>query len=334
MKRYGYVAVLVGLCALLPIGGAIATWQYAGLQALDAQTDIAFQMNTFTFWQGAETLPNEEGESHVTLINNLLNGVDENGTLVGLNNPDSAISQNLENRLNGGLWGMFNKTDYYGSMDGSILDEQVDMEGLFNTDTLGLDFIVQVVDDLTYYIFTTSVDMGTSGAPNIALGEEIYPIYRSIAKRATTSSKFEMVSTAVGHAPSMYYEQLSGWGILHDQTVPSFDVKQWTSCEDEPIGTTRDNAVWTFVGDTPSATVDDETSAMYFQMRAEGDRTITSENMQAEFTVTDAQGSVVAVSEQVTVDMRLFVQVTFTATAGETYYIQVTGASYIQFTIA
>ncbi len=326
--------VILPFSILMLFGGVFATWSYAGLQANDANTDIPFQMNTFTFWEGAEILPNEEGESHVTLINNLLNGTDANGTEVGLNNPNSAVSQNLENRLNGGLWGLFNKTDHYGSMDGSILDNQVDMEGLFNTDTLGLNFIIQVIDDLTYYIFTTSVDMGASRAPNVPIGEQIYPIYRTVATRVNTSSDFVVQSTAIGHATSKYYEQLSGIGFLHDQYVPSFDVDTWVSCEQSPIGTSKENAIRTFVGDTPSADMPDAQSFAHFKLSGAGERIIQSPNIQAEITVRDSNDNVVAVSQKITVDNNLVVQVAFTAEENQTYYLELTGSNYIQFTVS
>ncbi len=327
------LAVILPLCVLFGVGGALATWQYAGLKADSASGEIPFKMNTFTFWEGAEILPNEDGESHITLIDKLLNGTDTVGTTVGINNPDSAISQNLENRLNGGLWGMFNKTDYYGSMDGSILDASIDMEGVFNTDTLGLDFIIQYIDDLTYYIFTTSIDLGESGAPNVALGEQIYPIYRTIVTRENTSSDFVVKSTDIGHATSSYYEQLSSSAWLHDQTVPAFDVDSWKASKDVPIGTSSENAIWTFVGDTPAAIADDAVSKVWFMLDDVGQRTVTSENLQAEITVRDANGNIVAESEKVTVDNKLVVTVDFTVEENSVIYLEFTGSNYIRFTV-
>ncbi len=327
------IAVILPLFLLLFVGGTLAAWNYAGIQADSAQGEIGFRMNTFTFWEGADILPNEEGESHVTLINNLINGTDSTGADVGLNNPQSAISQNLENRLNGGLWGLFNESDYYGSMDGTILDQNIDMEGVFNTDTLGLSFIVQVIDDLTYYIFTTNVDLGKSGAPNIALGERIYPIYRSVIVRENTSSDFVVTSTDVGSAPSSYYKQLTNSAWLHDQTVPAFDVDNWRSCDDLPIGTSPENAIWTFAGDTTSASADDAESNVYFKLDDAGERTVTTENLHAEITVTNESGAVVAVSKSLTVDGKLVVTVSFTIEAGAVYYLNFTGSNYILFTV-
>ncbi len=327
------IAVILPICLIFSIGGAFAAWHYAGLQATDVKNEIGFYMNTFTFWEGADILPNEEGENHLELINNLLNGKDATGDDVGLNNPNSAISRNLSNRLNGGLWGLFNKSDHYGSMDETILDANIDMEGVFSTDTLGLEFIIQVVDDLTYYIFTTSVDLGNSGAPNVAIGQEVYPIYRSVIVRENTSSDFKAISTEIGHATSAYYTQLSNSSWLHDQTVPSFDVDTWKSCADTPIGNSRSNAIWTFAGDIPSAFADDANSFVYFRLDDAGNRTVTSENLHAEIKVTDQNGNVLAESAQKTVDGKLVVTVSFTIDAGDILYLEFTGSNYIRFEV-
>ncbi len=328
------IFVILPLLLILSIGGSFATWYYAGAHVEDARGEVDFRMNTFTYWEGAEILPNEDGESHVMLINNLLNGKDSFGADVGLNNPNSAISQNLENRLNGGLWGMFNKTDHYGSMDGSILDETIDMEGVFNTDTLGLSFIIQIIDDNTCYIFTTNVELGESRTPNIPIGDRIYPIYRSVAVRENTSSDYVVQSTAVGSAPSSYYEQLSGWGILHDQYVPSFDVDRWESFEDMPMGRSVDEAIWTFAGDSSAAFADDAETLVYYKLDDAGERTVTSDNPYAQIRVLDGGGNAVAQSSRLTVDGVLTVSVSFTLPEDSVYYLEFIGSNYIKFTVS
>ncbi len=325
--------IVLLLLLALSIGGSFAAWQYAGLQSNSSENEMKFHINTFTYWEGAEILPNEEGESHVSLINNLVNGTDSSGADVGLNNPNSALNQNLENRLNGGPFGIFNRSDCYGSMDGTILDQNIDMEGVFNTDTLGLSFIIQVIDDLTYYVFTTSVDLGESGKPNVALGERIYPIYRSVLVRESTSADFVVQSTQVGSAKSSYYKQLSNSAWLHDQTVPAFDVESWQAYEDEPMGTSNANAIWTFAGDNSAASAEDAVSTVYFKLDDAGARTITSENLHAEITVKNASGEVVAKSQALTVNDKLVVTVSFTIPDNEVYYLEFTGSNYIQFTV-
>ena len=143
-------------------------WHYA----MNASGSIEVPMSVEVFpWVGVEQLPSDIlGENHQTLIENILNGTytDENGkeTKIGLNNPDSYINNEIQSRANGNFWF---RSDILGSMD---FWERNDIEKFFDTSTTGLAFLLYFPEGSsdTYYLYTTSVDLGES-SPNIPIGE-------------------------------------------------------------------------------------------------------------------------------------------------------------------
>ncbi len=319
------LTIVIPIVLLVSVGGTFATWSFAGVQSPSLDTTFDFGVGRYV-WDGSEILPDDvEGENHVQLVNDILNATDSNGNPIGLNYPDSALNQNVDNRLNGGAlgWlGIGRAQDYYGSMDGTIIDNSINMEDIFKTETNGLAFIIQVKDELNYYAFTCDVDLGSSGAPNVAIGRTIYPVYRTLLVRSAADAVFVAQSTEIGYATSQYYKQLTG--ISGDQRAPSFDVDTWSSAN--PMGTSAQYAIWTFVGDDPVARAENEGDTVYYQIApAAGSRYVATGNPKGRITVKDASGNVLATSAPTTVDGVDQMRVTFTATANTTYLIEVTG---------
>ena len=80
-------------------------------------------------------MPTEEGYDHLSLIEKLLNGKDDSGNIIGLNNPDSELSNTMEERLS-------DNKDYLGSM-ASWITEGSNLKNLFGTKSAGLEFIIK-----------------------------------------------------------------------------------------------------------------------------------------------------------------------------------------------
>ncbi len=314
---------LAFLLIVISIGSASATWLYPDTQAVSSHTSVGATLANYQ-WHGSEILPDDvEGEDHATLIQTLTNNT------MGLNNPNSDLSKNLDNRVN--HWLSWRAQDHYGSMDGSWFDENIDMEDVFSTETLGLAFIIQVISETKYYIFTTDVFLGENGSPSIPLGEWIYPIYRTELVRETTDAPFDVVETKRGKAKSMYYEQI----LLPPYDAPSFDIDSWVEIT---LGTSADtqNAINTFVNNTGVAYPPEETTPIYYRFRPTTTQTVTVTSTRLDVTIKILADNGTTVltqgSMQAAGDVNTMVA-TFSATANTDYYIEFCGATSIPFSI-
>ena len=180
--------------------GVNGAWHYA----MGASGEIQVPMDVMVFpWVGADQLPGDiETEHHKKLIQNILNGTyqDTNGKVVniGLNNPDSYISNEINTRTNGNF--LFS-SDTLGSMD---YWERNDISKYFDTETTGLTFLLHFPKNNPneYYLYTTSMHLGES-TPNIPIGETIYPIYRTVLQK-NEEGVWEAVQTNTGYATFLY----------------------------------------------------------------------------------------------------------------------------------
>ena len=232
MKKFSCFLIALMLCVLsvstFAFGDVSARWDYYPRYPADA-LGISFHLEE-KYWTGSDILPDdeEEGQDHKWLIENLVYG--EN---IGLNYKNSDLNDYINDRLKGG-WNW--KRDYFGSMAVTGDDE---MEELFGAKAGGgLSFIIHVVSDNEYHIYTTSVYLGERGEPNwlntsnktpgkptVPIGSYIEPIYRTVLIRANTSSPFEIKETKAGRAQSAWYdENRSNANITQ---IPSFNVKTW-----------------------------------------------------------------------------------------------------------
>ena len=299
-----------------------AEWIYSGSAPSNFNLDLDI---TVFQWEGSEGLTNDvQGENHRGLIDTILDGVivDANGNTVeiGLNNPDSYISQEIETRSTN--WLFSSKT--LGSMD---YWERNDIAEYFDLDTTGLTFLIYFPEGVadTYYLYTTSVELGES-SPNVPIGQNIYPIYQTVLEK-NEDGKWVATETKVGYAESAYYSNPVTGSLF--VKYPSFDPASWTAGD---LGTSFDNAVYTYTGETVTTYLDLPTDVRYYKLTATANRniSISTENVYAKFNVYNSSGSLVSVVSGAQGSSAI----TFYATNNSVYYIEVSGDTSITFVTA
>ena len=229
------VLVLACLAMMLSTVGVYATWSFSLPIVKPSETEMPLSVGDFK-WQGSEELPDDdtEGKDHQWLVTNLVAGVSSSGTVIGLNNPDSPLNGYVDDRLDGGFG--YSAREYFGSM---AVTGGKDMEELFGADAVNLTFMIYVVSDTEYYIFTTGVYLGERGEPNwlqtsnktpgkptTPLGQYISPIYRTKLTRARASDDWTIVETQKGKAISCWYDENRRNNITQ---IPSFDPTSWVA---------------------------------------------------------------------------------------------------------
>ncbi len=344
MRSRVLVRVLSVFCAiviLLSVGSVFAIWTFSSGEAPKPVNDVLpLVLSEFT-WEGSDILPDDvEGEDHAWLIQNLVNGV-KNGKVIGLDNANSDLSNYIEKRLDGGLgW----KRDYFGSMAVTGDDE---MEALFGAAAEGLCFIIQVKSSTEYYIYTTSVYLGERGAPNwlntsnktpgkpsVAIGEYIYPIFRTKLTRANSSSPWNIIETKQGKALSDWYDENRANANITQ--IPAFDPNSWVEATMGEAPSSS-SAIWTFIGDEATAYPTSKTARVYYRIKpsSAGARTVASYNTDAVIRVYDANGNQIAVSSAATdASGTTYNRVQWAAAANTLYYVSLEGSMSMHFTVS
>lgn len=299
-------------------------WHYA--MSEPGSIEIPMDVQVFP-WVGADQLPDDVvGEDHQGLIDKILNGTytESNGkvTQIGLNNPDSYINNEINSRANGNF--LF-RSDILGSMD---FWERSDIEKFFDIATDGLSFLLYFPEGVsdTYYLYTTSIDLGEqSNSPNIPIGEKIYPVYRTELKK-NDEGVWIATETKTGYAESAYYQNpiTGSWLVKY----PSLDPDSWV---EQDLGTSFDNAIYTYVGETTTAYNKDETTPKYYKVTISSATTIrvNSQDSQAKIKVYNSQEKLVTTNG----GAQGTNNVSFRSTRNTTYYIEVSGAKSITFAI-
>ena len=296
-----------------------AQWIYSG--SAPSNFDLDLDITVFQ-WKGSEGLPNDvQGENHRGLIDTILDGVivDANGKTVeiGLNNPDSYISKEIETRSTN--WLFSSKT--LGSMD---YWERNDIAEYFDLDTTGLTFLIYFPEGIsdTYYLYTTSVELGDN-TPNVPIGQNIYPIYQTVIEK-NENGKWVATETKVGYAKSAYYSNpvTGSWLVKY----PSFDPSTWFAGD---LGTSFDDAVYTYAGETVTTYLTLPTDVRYYKLTATSNKniSISTENSYAKFNVYNSSGSLVSASK----GAQGTSAITFKPSNNSVYYIGVSGDTSITF---
>lgn len=325
----------VCLIFLLSIGCVFADWHYSTDPPQEASDLLPLQVSEFT-WEGSDILPDDiQGEDHAWLINNLISG-EKNGSVIGLDNPKSDLNEYIQDRLDGGLgW----KRDYFGSM---AVTGDAEMEALFGAAAQGLSFIIQVVNDNEYYIFTTSVYLGergepnwintgnkTPGKPSVPIGEYIYPIYRTKITRPNSSTPWNIVETKEGKALSDWYDENRRNANITQ--IPAFDPNSWVEAKLGGSASTS-QAIWTFIGAEATAYPVALNTPVYYRITpaSAGSRTVKCADPNCTITVYNSNGQVLATSAA-TSDGG--VSVTWNGSANTLYYLSFQGAMSMHFTV-
>jgi len=318
------IVALFTLFGLL-IGSVRGAWHYA----MNAVGDIVVPISVEVFpWKGVDQLPSDIlGENHQALIEAILNGVytDANGnvTQIGLNNPDSYISNEIASRSNNNY--LF-RSDLLGSMD---FWERRDIEKFFDTNTSGLTFLLHFPKDQpdTYYLYTTSIELGES-TPNIPIGETVYPVYRTTLTK-DDEGKWIATETKTGYTESVYYQNpLTGSYLLK---YPSIDPDSWTEGD---LGTTMNDAVYAYIGQTATAYNPSTGVPKYYKVTATAnnqDITVSAEDNAHIIRVYDTNGNLVSTRGNTQQGTST---VTFRGSRNTTYYIEVSGGVSVTFTVS
>ena len=315
------ITAFVFIALIITISGVVASWQFSE----KSPEDISVLIKPTVFpWAGSDILPDDvEGEHHKILIDTVINGVvvDENGNEIniGLNNPNSYLTKEIENRSSSWLF----SSDTLGSMD---FWERQDIEKYFALDTSNLTFLLHFPNGAgkTYYLYTTSVILGSENSPNIPIGTDIYPIYRTtIVKNA--EGIYEATITEEGYADSAYYTNPITGSIF--VKYPSFNPDSW---KEGQKGDSRNNAVYSYLGQTQTVTFPESGMRWY---------SITNINGKQLKVSVSTTGSTVEIynaygNSNITIDEgeQNSPGVIFTAN-GNTYYILVRGEHSTSLTI-
>ena len=302
-----------------------ASWYYN--ISISEQIEIPVRVQVMP-WIGAEELPNDiMGEDHEQLIDTILNGTytDNNGnrTGIGLNDPNSYINEEIANRTQGSSWFT---SDTLGSMD---FWESSDIAKYFDTKTTGLTFVIYFPEDEpgVHYLFTTSIELGGSNDPNYPIGQAIYPIYRTKLVQDAETGEWEAVETKTGSCKSAYYDNpiTGSWLVKY----PSFDPSTWAEGK---LGTSRDNAVYAYIGQEVTCYSDDDTAVTYYKISTSSNSNVTvkSTNGNAKITVYDSNGRQVATRGGAQGSNN----VVFRGSNNGTFYIAISGGQSITFTIS
>ena len=352
IKRFSVTVII--LAFLLSLAGVYATWGYATGPVLSKYDGIDIE---FFPWEGEEILPEDEiGYNHRQLIENILNGTMISGgqtIKIGMNNPDSTLSQEIDDRVtSNGWWDPARYT--FGSMDAR---DDTEMSNLFGLEASQLSFIIYIPPktENVRYLYTTGVYLGESGwllgasaKPTYAIGERIYPIYRTklvykevgVDDNGNTVYEWVAEKTVLGSAESAYYQNDTfGSGVIQNPAFEptSFAPINSADCESGEtaviLGSNASNAIWTYVGQSLSGQIDNVNTLVYFRIKPTSNGTVTftagentsgmtikvysNSNLSTLVSTTNAQGVT-----------------TFTATQNATYYYTVSGSQKLSFTIS
>lgn len=299
----------------------------------------------FGLWEGSEILPDDVvGFNHKVLIENIVNGTmtDSNGNLVeiGLNNPDSQLSEQINDRIS--------KRKYtFGSMD--FYDSE-EMHAIFGLEAANLTFLVYSPENDTNvkYLYTTSCDLGESGLlwwgnAKYPTGERVYPIYRTrleyqekVDEKGEKVQEWVAVKTILGSAKSAYYDN-DAFGSAISKN-PAFDPTTFAPCKAEDcesgetaidMGSSVSTAIYIPLGTTVDE-VANSTDKTYFKYQSLSNGTVTISPTDKSELLTISVYSDASLESLIVSETGK--DVSFNASE-ITYYIVATGDSEINFTI-
>lgn len=329
MKKISYISIflllIVFVCFTFSSASVYAYWQYYGSTSQSVLLNI---LTVVVPWKGSEILPSEmeKGKDHVALIEAVLNGTYmSNGQVVqlGLNGGENSYLNDVIKDRKGIFWRDANQI---GSMD-LWQDDNISDYFSLNQATNNLEFILEFPDGSndTYYLYTTSVELGERRSPNIPIGTYVYPVYRTILEKNDSTGKWEPLITEEGYAPSKYYNNpLLGLAI-----DPAFDTQKWTAGS---LGTSSSNAIYVDTGHTLQVVAKNEQTPVYYTITktSQTDVKITvNEADTATIKVYNSSMNLVSVSAGAQGGKTL----TFRAARNTKYYIEVVGDTLSTITV-
>lgn len=329
MRKLKYISLV--LVAVVIVVFAIGTpsvfaeWKYS--HAISADIDLDVNVVVMP-WEGADELPNqsEYGNNHKILIENVLNGTCVLGNTtqnIGLNTENSYLVQEIESRKDIS----YRDANQLGSMDIWQSDR---INEFFNLSTASnkVEFILKFPDgsDDTYYLYSTSVDLGDGWSPEIPVGTYIYPVYKTTLQR-NSEGVWEAVSTEVGSAKSARYNNpYTGLALGN-----AFDTNSWVKGK---LGTSFDDAIYTKLDYAMPVECHNDTDETYYYYDSSSTTTVSVTVQNSEKAVVyvyDSNGNLVTTRDNTTQGSQT---VTFKPSRNTRYYVKVTGDVYCTFTIS
>ena len=309
--------LLITTCvvSIATAAGVYATWSYSSTPPTADTETITVQLQDFK-WDGAEDLTTSTGEDHYTLISEIVDGP------YGLNTSGSYLNKTIENRSSSWLF----SSETLGSMD---FWEREDIKNYFDLETEKLSFLIYFPDGYgeTYYLYTTSVDFGSDSA-NIAVGQIIYPIYRTTLEKNVETGKYEAVKSELGYADSAYYSNpiTNTW-----LKYPSLDPESWKAGK---RGTGFDDAINSYVGQTNTMYAETKTEEVYytFTNATAGTRTLTLNTEDTSYKVYVYDNNQKPVS--VTAGTQGVLTVSWSAKRNTKYYFVISGGTSVSYTLS
>lgn len=317
MKLFSKIVLgILCVATVASVAGVAASWQYAGGEYQTVENDGGVGLTTF-IWEGSDNLHGGTGEDHKQLLDTMIKD---------LNSDNSVLEAQIDAREKTSIF-KWNKWDTYGSMD---MRDDTTLSNIFELDTQGLEFLIYFPEKSpnTRYIYTTSVELGTSGwgqsnaKPNYPIGTSIYPIYRTTLEYDGTD--WIATITELGSAPSKFYDNDTFGGSVY--CCPSFNAERFTVGK---LGTSTGNAIYAYVGLSTTAYVDSETEQTYYALNSLSDKT--------QYTITSTNENClieIIYDNEVVKSGTTSVSFTTVNKVRDTYYIRLSGAKDMPFTIS
>ena len=325
--KYLSITFIFLIIAIFAVGTPLvfAEWKYS--EALSA--DVALDINVIVMpWEGAEDLPNqsEYGNNHKILIENVLNGTYTSGETVqniGLNKENSYLAQEIQKRKDI----TYRDANQLGSMDLWQSDRINEFFSL-SVGSNKVEFILKFPDnsDDTYYLYSTSQNLGDGWSPEIPVGTNIYPVYKTTLQR-NSAGVWEAVSTEIGYAKSARYNNpYTGLAIGN-----AFDTNSWTKGK---LGTSFEDAVYTKLNYEMHVEAHSESDQTFFYYDSSANSNVSaviSSSDKAVIYVYDSNGKLVSTQSGTTQGSQ---KVTFKPSRNTRYYFMVTGDRYCTFKVS
>ncbi len=302
-----------------------AEWKYNEALSADIQLDI----NVIVLpWEGADELPNqnEYGNNHKILINNVLNGTYVSGGQtqnIGLNTNNSYLANEINSRKNIS----YRDANQLGSMDLWQSDRINEFFSLSDGSNK-VEFILKFPDgsDDTYYLYSTSLDLGDGWSPEIPVGTYIFPVYKTTLQR-NSEGIWEAVSTEVGHAKSARYNNpYTGLALGN-----AFDTDSWTKGK---IGTGLNDAIYTKLNYAMPVETTSEEIETYYYYDSSSTNNVSVKIQDSDSAVAyvyNNKGNLVSTLSNTKQGSQI---VTFKPSRNTKYYIKISGDTYCRFTIS
>ena len=329
MTKLKYFSLLLLACiiAAFSLGNYYVQSMWIYGEALSSNIDLDINLIVMP-WEGADELPNqsETGNNHKALVDHILSGTYVSGGTtqsIGLNEENSYLVQEISERK-AITW---RDADQLGSMDIWQSDRITEYFNL-TEDSNKVAFILEFPDETenTYYLYTTSVDMGDGWSLVIPEGTSIYPVYRTTLQK-NADGIWEAVATEIGSAKSAKYANpLTGLKLGN-----AFDTSSWTAGK---LGTGTGNAIYTKASLVLPVDLTEADDEIYYYYDSTGTSNVSVKIANSESAIAyvyDSKGKLVTAANNTKQGSQT---VTFKPSKNTKYYIKITGDTHCTFTIS